>query len=76
MAGNGLGDGEAKAYNLYNRRVYPVQSVNKQDERQVRKQKASRIVMGAVEAFLRNTMCAMVIVECASWENQCEDIGW
>jgi len=41
-----------KAYNLYNRRVYPVQSGNKQDEeRQVRKQKAIRVVAGAVEAF-------------------------
>ena len=40
-----------KAYNLYNRSVYPVQSVNKQDGRQVGKQKASRVVMGAVGAF-------------------------
>jgi len=40
---------EVKAYNLYNRRVYPVQSVNKQkEERQVGKQKASRVVMVAV----------------------------
>jgi len=41
-----------KAYNLYNRSVYPVQSVNKQnEERWVGKQKASRVVIGAVGAF-------------------------
>lgn len=65
---------EAKAYNLYNRRVYPVQSVNKQnEERQVGKQKASRVVIGMVWAFCEvQSMCGMVIVECASWGNQCE----
>ena len=60
-----LGCWGVKAYNLYNRRVYPVQSCNKQDgERQVRKQKASRVVAGAVEAFCE-IQCVMVIVECA-----------
>jgi len=54
-----------KAYNLYNRSVYPVQSVNKQDGRQVGKQKASRVVMGAVGAFCE-IQCVMVVVECAS----------
>ena len=68
---------EVKAYNLYNRRGYPVQGVNKQnEERQTGKQKASRVVGGAVGAFWEvQSMCAMVIVECASQGNQCEDIG-
>jgi len=49
-----------KAYNLYNRRGYPVQSVNKQnEERQVGKQKASIVVMGAVEGFCE--------VQCVRW---------
>ena len=59
---------EVKAYNLYNRRVYPVQSVNKQnEERQVGKQKAGRVVVGVGWVFCKvQSMCAMVIVECAS----------
>jgi len=56
-----------KAYNLYNRKVYPIQSVDKQkEERQVGKQKAGRVVMVAAGDGLSSTMCAMVIVECAS----------
>jgi len=51
MTGNGWVMG-MKAYSLYNRRGYPVQSVNKQnEERQPESKRQSRVVAGAMGAF-------------------------